>query len=84
VLGHRLADDGTHPWLAGPQEPLGALAEGLPDASQRATELDEGVAQRTIAADRSFWRHLDRGRPHAHRRVVAMQGRVARIVCWRA
>jgi hypothetical protein len=41
--------------------------------------LMTGVAQWTIAADRSFWRYLDRGRP-APIGVVAVQGRVAHIV----
>jgi hypothetical protein len=42
--------------------------------------LMTGVAQRTIASDRSLWRDLDPGRPHAHLRADAMQGRVAHIV----
>jgi hypothetical protein len=40
VLGDRLTDDGTQRWLAAHTEPLGALAEGLPEAGQPATELD--------------------------------------------
>jgi hypothetical protein len=80
VLGDRLTDDGTQRWLAARRNPLGSLAEGLPDAGRPATALDDGRGSADHCRGQVVLAIPRPGTARAHLRVVAMQGRVARVV----
>jgi hypothetical protein len=84
VLGDPRTDDGTQPLLAARRYPSEPSMKDCPMPASPLPSLMTGVAQRTIASDRSLWRDLDPGRPHAHLRVDAMQGRWRTSWRWRA